>query len=55
MGTIDGGGKSKRRPRSGLDMTIAATAKTNGCVVVTDNERGFYGIEMINPLRLARA
>lgn len=45
-------GKASGRPRSGLDMIIAATAQANGCVVVTDNEKGFYSIEMINPLRI---
>lgn len=45
-------GKASGRPRSGLDMIIAATAHANGCVVVTDNEKDFYGIEMINPLRI---
>ncbi len=44
-------GKASGRPRSGLDMIIAAIARTNGCVVVTDNERDFAGIEFINPIR----
>jgi predicted nucleic acid-binding protein len=44
-------GKSKGRPRSGLDMIVAAVAEANGCVVVTDNEKDFQGIEIINPLR----
>lgn len=39
------------RPRSALDTIVAAIAQSNGCVVVTDNERDFKGIEMINPLR----
>ena len=29
----------------------AATAESNGCIVVTDNERDFAGVECINPLR----
>ncbi|MDY6960334.1 type II toxin-antitoxin system VapC family toxin [Pseudorhizobium marinum] len=45
-------GKANGRPRSGLDMIIAATAQANGCIVVTDNEKDFYGIEIINPLRI---
>jgi predicted nucleic acid-binding protein len=28
-------------------------AEANGCIVVTDNERDFAGIETINPLRAA--
>lgn len=44
-------GKSAGRPRSGLDMIVAAIAGTNDCVVVTDNERDFAGIEFINPIR----
>ncbi len=47
-------GKSKGRPRSGLDMIVAAVAEANGCVVVTDNEKDFQGIEIINPLRGAK-
>lgn len=44
-------GKSAGRPRSGLDMIVAAIAGANDCVVVTDNERDFAGIEIINPIR----
>ena len=44
-------GKSKGRPRSALDMIIAAVAEANDCIVVTDNERNFQGIELINPIR----
>ena len=44
-------GKAKGRPRSGLDMIIAAVAEANGCIVVTDNERDFWGIETLNPMR----
>jgi predicted nucleic acid-binding protein len=44
-------GKAKGRPRSGLDTIIAAIAEANDCVVVTDNERDFEDIEIINPMR----
>lgn len=44
-------GKAKGRPRSGLDTIIAAIAAANDCIVVTDNERDFAGVEIINPLR----
>ena len=47
-------GKTKGRPRSGLDTIIAATAEVHGCVVVTDNERDFEGIETVNPTRAAK-
>lgn len=39
------------RPRSALDMILAAVADVNGCVVVTDNERDFAGLNFINPMR----
>ena len=43
--------KTTGRPRSGLDMIIAAIAGANDCVVVTDNEKDFIGIPFVNPLR----
>ena len=46
-------GSARRRPRSGLDMIIAAIAKANDCVVVTDNEKDFADLEFLNPLRAA--
>jgi toxin FitB len=45
------GGKAKGRPRSALDTIIAAVAEANGCVVVTDNEKDFADIEILNPLK----
>ncbi len=45
-------GKAAGRPRSALDAIIAAVAEANGCVVVTDNERDFAGIEVLNPMRI---
>jgi toxin FitB len=44
-------GTTKGRPRSALDMIIAAVAEANGCVVVTDNEKNFAGLGFVNPLR----
>jgi predicted nucleic acid-binding protein len=44
-------GKATGRQRSALDTIIAAVAEANGCVVVTDNEADFPGVEIINPLR----
>ena len=44
-------GTAKGRPRSPLDMMIAAVAEVNHCVVVTENERDFPGLKIVNPLR----
>ena len=44
-------GKAKGRPRSPLDMIIAAVAEANDCVIVTENERDFAGLKVVNPLR----
>ncbi|HWK46427.1 MAG TPA: PIN domain-containing protein [Stellaceae bacterium] len=44
-------GKASGRPRSALDTIIAAVAEANDCVVVTDNEKDFAGIEIVNPIR----
>jgi toxin FitB len=44
-------GSASGRPRSALDMIIAAVAGANDCIVVTDNERDFAGIDFVNPLR----
>jgi predicted nucleic acid-binding protein len=44
-------GTAKGRPRSPLDMIIAAVAEANDCVVVTENERDFAGVKIVNPLR----
>ncbi len=47
-------GASRRmhwKPRSGLDMIIAAVAGANQCVVVTGNESDFVGLQIVNPMR----
>jgi predicted nucleic acid-binding protein len=47
-------GSAAGRPRSALDMIIAAIAVAHDCVVVTLNERHFLGIvDLVNPLRAA--
>ena len=43
-------GKARGKPRSEQDMIIAATAEANGCIIVTNNEKDFAGLEFINPL-----
>jgi toxin FitB len=53
-GRIMAEGRVAGRPQSPLDMTIAAIAAANNCVVVTVNERHFFGVvELVNPLRAA--
>jgi predicted nucleic acid-binding protein len=49
-------GRTKGRPRSALDMIVAAIAEVNDCIVVTDNEKDFAGLSILNPrgLRLER-
>jgi predicted nucleic acid-binding protein len=44
-------GTARGKPRSALDTMIAAIAETNDCVVVTDNEKDFADIRIVNPLR----
>lgn len=46
-------GTAMGRPRSALDMIIAAVAAANDCIVATDNEKDFAGIAIVNPLRTA--
>jgi toxin FitB len=38
-------------PCAPIDMIYAAIAEANGCVLVTDNEERFTGIEVVNPLK----
>jgi predicted nucleic acid-binding protein len=47
-------GTAKGRPRSPLDMMIAAVAEANDCIIVTDNEKDFAGFRIVNPLRPVR-
>jgi predicted nucleic acid-binding protein len=44
-------GKTTGKARSGLDMIIAAVAGANDCVMVTDNEKDFAGLQIVNPIR----
>jgi toxin FitB len=46
-------GTLKGRPRSALDMMIAAVAEANDCVLVTDNVKDFAHLKVVNPLRAA--
>lgn len=45
-------GKAAGRPRSALDMILAAVAEVNDCILVTDNEKHFQGLKFVNPMRL---
>jgi predicted nucleic acid-binding protein len=44
-------GKAAGRSRSALDMIIAAVGVANECAIVTDNEKDFVGIQIVNPMR----
>ncbi|MEZ2223014.1 PIN domain-containing protein [Rhizobium sp. RCC_161_2] len=44
-------GKAAGRPRDAFDMIIASVAIVNDCVLATDNERDFWGLDIVNPLR----
>jgi predicted nucleic acid-binding protein len=44
-------GKGKGQARNPLDMIIAAVAVANDCMVVTDNERDFDNVRIVNPMR----
>lgn len=50
-GRLMADGRSQGRPRSALDTIIAAVAEAHGCTVVTDNEKDFAGIEVLNPVQ----
>jgi predicted nucleic acid-binding protein len=43
--------KAAGRPRSALDTIIAAVAVAHECMIVTDNERDFAGLQIVNPMR----
>ena len=44
-------GKARGRSRNALDTLIAATARANDCIVVTENEKDFIDLGFINPVR----
>jgi predicted nucleic acid-binding protein len=47
-------GRMAGKPRSDFDMIVAAIAEVNDCVLVTDNEKHFPGIAVLNPLRRSK-
>jgi predicted nucleic acid-binding protein len=50
-GRLMADGKSQGRRRSAHDMIIAAVAEAHGCTVVTNNEKDFADIKVLNPMR----
>jgi len=50
-GRLMAAGAKVGRPRSALDMILAAIAEANNCTVVTDNEKDFAGVKFVNPMR----
>jgi len=46
-------GTNTGRPRSALDMIVAAVAEANECIIVTDNVKHFAGLPIVNPLGTA--
>lgn len=45
-------GARQGRPRSSMDMMVAAIAEANDCLVVTDNEKDFApAVQILNPIR----
>lgn len=49
--TLMADGRRAGRPRSPLDMILAAIARIHDCTIVTDNERDFEGLSYVNPMR----
>ncbi len=49
-GEIMAKGENAGKPRSALDMIVAAVAVANNCIIVTDNTKHFTGLKTINPL-----
>jgi predicted nucleic acid-binding protein len=47
-------GRAVGNPTSDLDMIVGAIAASNECVIVTDNEKHFAGLEVLNPLKPRR-
>jgi predicted nucleic acid-binding protein len=43
-------GEKAGRPRSAMDMILAAVAAANDCIVVSDNEKDFADLRYINPM-----
>jgi predicted nucleic acid-binding protein len=44
-------GTAMGRPRSPLDMIVAAIAEANDCAIVTENEKHLAGLKIVNPMK----
>lgn len=44
-------GKATGKSRNAFDTILAAVAQANDCIVVTDNDRHFPGVRVLNPMR----
>ncbi|MDO4232218.1 MAG: type II toxin-antitoxin system VapC family toxin [Lautropia sp.] len=44
-------GRKAGKPRSPIDMMVAAIAVANQCTIVTDNDKDFQGLPTFNPMR----
>jgi predicted nucleic acid-binding protein len=53
-GRLMSDGVKAGRPRSPVDMIVAAVAEANDCILVTDNEKHVAGLKFINPMRAAK-
>ena len=48
-------GAASAQPRNVLDVVVAAIARANDCKIVTDNEKHFRGLDIVNPMRSGAA
>ena len=44
-------GKTLGRKRCPVDMIIAAVSEVYGCIVVTNDKKDFWGLEVFNPMQ----
>src|ERR1700730_9956709 len=47
-------GRTAGKPRSDLDMIVAAIAETNECSILKENQKHFSGLDVLNQLRTLR-
>lgn len=50
-GKLMSDGRKAGKPRSPIDMMVAAIAVANQCIIVSDNEKDFQGLPTVNPMR----
>ncbi|MDE1991327.1 MAG: PIN domain-containing protein [Rhizobiaceae bacterium] len=44
-------GRAVGRQRDPMDMLIASVAIANECIIATNNEADFWGLDIVNPMR----